>query len=85
MAKTTQTSAIQTVQASVIQRNIYDQLQASRDIFEIIPTLAELARKHPEDKELEKALEGIMKKLLYVGECLAESASDTGGNLNLID
>lgn len=73
--------ATKTIEASIIQKNIYNQLQASRDIFEIIPMLAKLARDREEDKDLRETLQDVMERLLDVGEDLSDSASNTGGEV----
>lgn len=72
-----ETSMARTIPVSVIQRNIYDQLQASREIFEIIPELASVAEKE-QDEDLKLSLENVMQKLMDIGEGLSDEASSAG-------
>lgn len=70
-------SMAKTLPVSVIQENIYAQLQASRDIFGQIRKLADVAE-HEQDPGLREDLEEVMQSLLKIGEDLSEKASATG-------
>lgn len=66
---------------AVIQRNILDQLNASRDILTLVPRLAEIIRELPEDDENKKAksdLQDMMNTLLDIGRKLSRKATGFG-------
>ena len=81
MAKPSRSLSVHTVQASVVQASVFEQLKLSRDIFKTIPELVKLAKDRPEDELLARDLERIIDKLVEVGEALAESAQDTSGQM----
>lgn len=68
---------------TLLERNVAGQLQASREIFDIVLELTNVADKISDDAQ--KPLENIMRRLLTIGEKLSQEAESTGqAMLNLI-
>jgi hypothetical protein len=65
------------LQVSVIQRNILDQLQAAREVFEQMRALGDIAEKLKDNQQLTKEIAEVMQKLLEIGERLSKNARDT--------
>jgi hypothetical protein len=64
-----------------LKRNIDDQLDVSKEIFQLVPKLAKIVNERQQDPELKKGLEEIMEELLSMGEKLTRATRDTGDKL----
>lgn len=64
-----------------LKNNINAQLDVSEKIFELVPKLAEIAEKPPQNSDLKNRLEDIMDELLSMGEKLTQVTQDTGDGL----
>lgn len=69
---------------TLLERNVTDQLTASKEIFSIVLELADLVEKIPDDGQ-KPQLAQIMRRLLDIGEKLSQQADATGKTmLNLV-
>lgn len=63
-----------------MQENVRAQLKTSRQIFEIIEGIAEVARR-TDDETVRGSLERIMDDLLKTGTDLSDNATDVGNRI----
>jgi hypothetical protein len=64
---------------SLIQKNIYAQLEASQDIFRQVRALAHIAEEaYTVNIDLTTQIQEVMKDLLVTGENLSDQAKRTG-------
>lgn len=67
------------IQTSEIERSVYNQLEASKKLFQLILALTKVARQVNEEHQL--ALEKITEDLLAIGNQLSDDAQATGAKL----
>ena len=71
---------ISTHPLTLLERNVTGQLQASKEIFDIVLDLANVAENTKDDSQ-KPQLGNIMRRLLAIGETLSQEAEFTGKSM----
>jgi hypothetical protein len=69
-----------TMPLSAIQRSIYAQLRASRELFDMVRELADIAGEDPDEKRMRR-LASLSERMLQLGKRLSDDAVTTGEQL----